>query len=390
MASRMQTNSVSGQGWDGMVVLCGANRYDGIKMADQHMAEQLSRLVPVLYVDPPTSRLTPLRHRGMTSAVKEPRLRLQAPGLARLTPIVQPLPSRRGISAITSRLTRRLLRRATAQLGGRVRAVISAWPHYSVFGSCDEDVRVYWVQDDFVGGAALLGLNAAHVDARERAVAATANLIVAVSPVLADRWQTRGLATVLIPNGADVDAYVGVDQARLPADVELGGPVAGFVGHINERIDLRVLEAIADRGRSLLLVGPKDPAFQPRRFAALLSRGNVRWVGSKKFDALPGYLRLMDVGLVPYGNSPFNRGSFPLKTLEYLAAGRAVVAADLPAVRWLDTDLVAVAAEPADFAGQVERLLSERRSPALVARRRAFASGHSWANRAAEIYEAIR
>jgi teichuronic acid biosynthesis glycosyltransferase TuaH len=31
---------------------------------------------------------------------------------------------------------------------------------------------------------------------------------------------------------------------------------------------------------------------------------------------LPGYLRMMDVGLVPYRDSPFNRGSFPLKTLE--------------------------------------------------------------------------
>jgi len=56
----------------------------------------------------------------------------------------------------------------------------------------------------------------------------------------------------------------------------------------------------------------------------------VRWVGPQPYGALPGYLRLMDVGVVPYRDSAFNRGSFPLKTLEYLAAGRGVVATD----RW--------------------------------------------------------
>jgi len=386
----VRTVSAADRRWDDMVVLCAANSYDGVKLADQHVAEHLARLVPVLYVDPPISRLSPLLKPKSVSLGKEVGLRLQAPGMARLTPIVAPLASRRGMTVVTTALARRHLRNATARLGGQVRAVISAWPQYQVFGSCGEAVRIYWAQDDFVGGAALLGLNAARLDAQERAVAAGASLILAASPVVADTWRTRGLETALIPYGADVDAYTGVDHAPLPTDVELRGPVAGFVGHINERIDLRMLEAVADRGRSILLVGPKNPAFAPRRLDALLGRPNVRWVGPKEFSALPGYLRLMDVGLVPYGDTQFNRGSFPLKILEYLAAGRAVVATDLPAVRWLDTDLVTVAAEPAAFADHVERLLSEARSPALIALRRAFAARHSWAKRAAEIHEAIR
>ena len=140
--------------------------------------------------------------------------------------------------------------------------------------------------------------------------------------------------------------------------------------------------------RSLLLVGPKDPAFQPGRFEALRRRPNVSWVGLKPFEALPNYLRVMDVGLVPYLDSRFNRGSFPLKTLEYLAAGRAVVATDLPAIRWLATDLVCIA-EPASFADQVDRMLALPRTAALLARRQQFAARHSWARRAADIHEAI-
>jgi teichuronic acid biosynthesis glycosyltransferase TuaH len=375
--------------WDGLIVLCAANNYDSIKVADQHIAEHLSRLVPVLYVDPPLSWLTPTRKPETARSLEGPRLRLQAPRLARLTPVVQPFPSRRGMGAIATALTRRHLRMAVSRLGGRVQAVISAWPWNQVFGSCGEQVRAYWAQDDFVGGAVLFGSNAKLLDSGERRVAAKSDLIIAANTVVADTWRSRGRDPVVIPYGADVETYAGVDEAALPPDVELRGPIVGFVGQINDRTDLRLLEAIADRGVSLLLVGPKNPAFEPTRFDALCRRHNVCWVGPKPFGALPGYLRLIDVGIVPYGDNAFNRSSFPLKTLEYLAAGRAVVATDLPAIRWLQTDLIAIASEPGPFAHLVDRLLDEPRTPAVMADRRAFAAQHSWARRAAAIYEAV-
>jgi len=378
-----------GRSWEHMVVLCAANSYDSIKLADQHMAEQLSRLAPLLYVDPPVSRITLAQDRRAVRLVKNPGLRLEMPGFARLTPLVQPFSSQRGLVTITGALIRHSLRKATARLGGQVQAVISAWAQHDVFGACAERSSIYWAQDDFVGGADLLGLNPALLEVRERAVASAANLVVAANPIVAGTWRTRGQETVLIPYGVDVSAYSDVDEAPLPSDFALRGPVVGFVGHINRRIDLRLLEAVADRGWSLMMVGPRDPGFEPGRLDALLRRSNVQWVGPKPFNVLPGYFRLIDVGLVPYCDSPFNRGSFPLKTLEYLAAGRGVVASDLPAIRWLDTDLISIASEPGDFADRVERLLRQGRPRALMARRQALASRHSWANRAAEMYEAI-
>jgi teichuronic acid biosynthesis glycosyltransferase TuaH len=380
--------ALSGQ-WDGLIVLCAANNYDGFKMADWHLAEHLSAVAPVLYVDPPMSALAPMRHPETVRALPRPRLRLQRPGLARLTPVVPPFPSRPVTVGLTSALVRGYLRRAVRRLGGQVQALISGWPQFPVFGSCGEQVCAYWAKDDFVGGAALLGLNARMIDTRERRVAASAGILVAASPVVADTWRSRGLNPLLVPFGADVDAYLKIEDAEHPADVDLPGPVAGFVGRINDRTDLSLLEAIARRGRSLLLVGPKDPAFEPQRFEALRRRPNVRWVGPKPFESLPGYLRLIDVGLVPYRDSAFNRGSFPLKTLEYLAAGRAVVATGLPATRWLATGLICIADGAACFADQVDRLLAQPRTPDMLADRQAFAARHSWAGRAAEIHRAI-
>jgi hypothetical protein len=72
---------IEGREWDGMVVLCAANNYDGIKLADQHMAEELSRLRPVLYVDPPVSFLTPRKHPYVATSLAGPRLRMQSAAL---------------------------------------------------------------------------------------------------------------------------------------------------------------------------------------------------------------------------------------------------------------------------------------------------------------------
>ena len=151
---------------------------------------------------------------------------------------------------------------------------------------------------------------------------------------------------------------------------------------------LALLEAIAARGRSLLLVGPKDPGCDQRRFAALQHQPNVHWAGQQPASALPGYLRLMDVGLIPYTPSRFNRGSFPLKALEYLAAGRLVAATDLPALRALGTSLIHITT-PASFADQVDHLLTQPRTPQLAALCQAFAAQHTWAHRATDIHHAL-
>jgi teichuronic acid biosynthesis glycosyltransferase TuaH len=180
----------------------------------------------------------------------------------------------------------------------------------------------------------------------------------------------------------DDTMFAAVDDAPWPDDVDLPAPVAGFVGHVSERIDLALLEAVADRGISLLLVGPRIdfPALDH-----LLARPQVRAVGPKPFAALASYLRAIDVGLTPYADTEFNRGSFPLKTLEYLAAGRPVVATDLPALRALGTDLITLTSNAAEFADAVSAAAARPRTPTAVAARRAVATRNSWDVRAAQV-----
>jgi teichuronic acid biosynthesis glycosyltransferase TuaH len=377
--------------WDRLIVLCAANNWDSVKLADRHMTEQLAALAPVLYVDPPISHLSRFNHPAVASSLARPRLRVAAPRIARFTPLVAPKPMHRAMVAATGRLVRRQLRAAVRRLGGRVQAVVSTWLFVDAYGVCGERRRIYWWQDDPVAAAGLWGAGAERLARGEDRLARASDLVVAVNAEVTRRWEARGIPAAFLPNGCDAPFFADVDESDDPADVDLRRPIAGFVGHLNSRTDLALLEAVADAGTSLLLIGPKDPSFEAARFDRLAGRPNVRYLGPRPFESLRPYLKVIDVGLVPYADTPFNRGSFPMKTLEYLAAGRSVVATPLPAVRWLDTDLVTLAGSPDAFAASVARNaeLAARRDGDLIARRRAFAARHSWAERAQRLARLI-
>jgi teichuronic acid biosynthesis glycosyltransferase TuaH len=178
-------------------------------------------------------------------------------------------------------------------------------------------------------------------------------------------------------------------SAEVAAKLNGSSRVVGFVGHLGDRIDADLIAAVADRDCTVLLVGPRQRTSTPGLLDALLARPNVCWVGPQDYADLPSVLAAADVWMVPYGDTDFNRASFPLKLLEYLAAGRRVVATDLPAVRWLDTDLVSVAATASGFADAVQAALAEPLTAAESGRRVEFASRHGWPERVRLLAESI-
>jgi teichuronic acid biosynthesis glycosyltransferase TuaH len=351
------------------------------------MAERLTELAPVLYVDPPVSRWSHRRDRDAAEALRGPRLRPVQPRLARLTPVVLPGRSRPGMRAVTGALTRRAMRRAVRSLGGSVDVVVAA-TLLPVLDTWPDARRVLYATDDFAAGAELMGIDPAWVQARQQAALAEADTVVVVSEHLASKWRTDTVHPVVIDNGVDVELFASTDDVAPATDVRLPRPIAGFVGHLSDRIDVELLEAVAARGCSLLLVGPRQQTFEFTRVEGLLARPNVQWTGPRAFEELPAYLRTVQVGLLPYVDSEFNRSSSPLKVLEYLAAGRAAVATDLPAVRQLG-EVVHVASTPATFADAVERALAAAPDAAEAARRRAAAEARSWSRQAAAFARAI-
>jgi teichuronic acid biosynthesis glycosyltransferase TuaH len=395
--------------WSEVVVLCGATRWHGVRLLDQHLALGIAKYTPVLYIDPPL----PWRPSGTkaASAAVEPVDTHPADGIewisdriALVTPRVLPGHQRPGIKAVTVGLVRRTIKRTIAELGNpRVRAtIVPSLNRY--FGAAGEERKVFYASDDFVAGAELMRLSPHRLQREMRRQPRDADLVVASSPALAETFRASGHDPMLLPNGVDDHTFARTDEVGPASDVWLPQPIAGYIGHLSSRIDARYLKAVAERGHSLLLIGACPRVGMSDELQSLIERPNVAWVGPREFVDLPSYLQLIDVGLVPYADTMFNRASFPLKALEYLGAGRPVVSSPIDAMDWLrrqhgdeaprngarltDDDL-SVVRDPEAFADRVEKAFVGGRDEAAIARRRAVARSHSWDSRFAELAVAL-
>lgn len=144
------------------------------------------------------------------------------------------------------------------------------------------------------------------------------------------------------------------DQANIPH------PRLGFHGVLDERLDVVLLEQLADLRPDwhLVLVGPVvkiDPEALPRR-------PNIHYLGAKQYDELPAYLAGWDVALMPFALNESTRFISPTKTPEYLAGGRAVVSSAITDVlrRYGECGMVSICETPQQFvqaiATELERI----------------------------------
>ena len=105
--------------------------------------------------------------------------------------------------------------------------------------------------------------------------------------------------------------------------VEAKGPVLGFYGVIDERMDLGLIAAVADARPdwTLVMVGPVvkiSPDDLP-------VRANIQYPGGAGYADLPAHLASWDVALMPFAINESTRFISPTKTPEYLSAGKPVV-----------------------------------------------------------------
>jgi glycosyltransferase involved in cell wall biosynthesis len=164
-----------------------------------------------------------------------------------------------------------------------------------------------------------------------------ADFVLPVTGVLAGHVERAGVARekiVVIPNGinrAHFNAHVDTEQAKRKLGLE-GRLVLGFTGFIRAWHGLeRVVELIAkpgaDAARHLLIVGdgPARVAVE-RRAVELGVADRVTVTGIVQRDRVPDYLAAFDVALQP----AVVAYASPLKLIEYLAMGRAIVAPASP------------------------------------------------------------
>ena len=202
---------------------------------------------------------------------------------------------------------------------------------------------------------------------REDALLRRADVVFTGGPSLFEAKRHRHANIHCFPSSVDAAHFRSAvpepaDQAGLPR------PRLGFYGVIDERIDLPLIDAVAERHPEwqVVMVGPVvkiDPSILPRR-------PNIHWLGQRSYDELPGYLGGWDVCLLPFARNDATRFISPTKTLEYMVTERPIVSTPITDVAVPYRDIVYLGGTPAEFVAACEAALE---SSAAERARRALA-----------------
>jgi glycosyltransferase involved in cell wall biosynthesis len=166
----------------------------------------------------------------------------------------------------------------------------------------------------------------------------------------------------------------------------LGRPVMGYYGVIDERIDYDLLRELAANipEASLVMVGPVvkvDPAELPQA-------PNIHWLGQRKYDELPSYVKGFDVCLMPFALNEATEYINPTKTLEYMAAAKPIVSTAVYDVVHHFTPVVAVARSHEEFTAAVRQAIETPDEP-LIRRGVDQARANSWESIVAQMERII-
>ncbi|MCC2667554.1 MAG: UDP-glycosyl transferase/glycogen phosphorylase [Armatimonadetes bacterium] len=214
----------------------------------------------------------------------------------------------------------------------------------------------------------------------------SADVALAVSPRLHERFAALNPRTFLLENGADFERFAPESLARAPRHplvASLTGPRLGFVGQVDERLDQELLVTLARRRPQwqLVLAGRVKPGVSVARLEA---EANVHVRGYQPYTALPGILRDIDVCLVPYEQSLLTHSCNPLKVYEYLATGKPVVSTPLDGLR-ICREVVSLASGAGGFLDAIEQALADPEAGRTA--RLKLAGAHTWDRRVDQLEE---
>lgn len=212
----------------------------------------------------------------------------------------------------------------------------------------------------------------------ETLVASNADIVFAITEQVREELVRRGVRRdkiQILQNGVDTDRFTPMpasDKLRLDLGLPTGVPVIGYAGslvHYEGLSDL--LGAVAmlrDRGNDFHTVivgdGPELPHLMAR--TERLGLGDrVTFTGRVEATKVPDYVSVFDVMPCPRLRLPVTELVSPLKPLEAMAAGKAMVLTDLGPLReFAGTDqgraLLAEPANPASLADQLSKLLTNK------------------------------
>jgi len=195
----------------------------------------------------------------------------------------------------------------------------------------------------------------------ENTVSKSDHVIVTASTLL-DKYRNSSKNISLVPNGYDSDLFS--DSGVLIPDDMTGikSPVVGFIGTLFSFLDYKLLEYIIRNSpdTSFVFIGSLEENAR-KDWMHITTFRNVHWLGKKKKEDIPCYIRMFDVCINPFRVDDVSRSVSPLKVFEYLAMKKPVVSVQMESLQREEVaPFVYFAGSYEDFLDKLNMALKER------------------------------
>lgn len=327
-------------------------RWDFVWQRPQQLLSRFARSRDVLFVEEPV----------FVDDLVRPTLDLTEP-VPRVHRVIPRMPSAYRDSEPAASLALRALLidlvGPTGALAHRFQAPVqwfyTPMPAPAMLGVFDEVAVVYDCMDEL----AQFKFAPAELVHRERFLLARADLVFAGGRALAESKSRFHDNVHFFGCGVDAAHYASArhEQTEVPPELSsLSGPVAGYVGVIDERLDYALIATLAEQlpDVTIAMIGPVvkvDPRDLPRR-------ENIHYLGQQDYSRLPAFMKGFDVCLMPFALNRATEYINPTKTLEYMAAGKAIVSTPIPDVVRHFAPIVEMADTASSYVSAVRRAIA--------------------------------
>lgn len=332
------------------------------------------------------------RLKSWTKALKSRGVREVQPNLFVCSPLVLPPFGSHWKRNINRRLLIPLVCQTASKLGMRDPLI---WTHLPTDTALElirqlrtpRSLVVYYCIADF----SKLTPHVTELENSENSLMSLSDIVFANSAQLAQHCRKAGAKVHIFPPGLNLSAFPpekleeftnGTDGLiKRRVDQLQAQMVIGYIGGLHRHLDTSLLLTMA-RSRPQWLwvfVGPAQTSL-----GELPKLANVLLIGQQPHRDLHAYIRHFHVCIVPYLLNRETATVFPVKINEYLAAGKPVVATELPAVVEFNAEyrvLSTTPAEPVSFLKAIEIARVSENGAATVANRRRVAVLQNWETR---------
>jgi glycosyltransferase involved in cell wall biosynthesis len=347
----------------------------------------------ILYIEPPITLLSPLKDRTTLS-----KWVMWFKGLRRLneniylysSPVILPFGNKsRLINKINQWWLSLFVKKVVFRLNLKNPIVWTYMPN-SVDLVDKLPVRKLLVYDCVDEHTEYTGLiNKALVTEMERQLMNQCDLVFVTAQGLYDTKKDLAREIFFLPNAANVEHFMKAQDPLtfVPKDIAaIPGPIVGFVGVIQDWIDLDLVKdaALAHPEWNFVMIGPVAAGIDTSSLKAL---PNVIFLGRKNVQDLPSYIKAFDVCINPFKINELTDKVSPLKFYEYLASGKPIVSVNMPGVSDF-SDVVEITNNSAEFITGIERAIIGE-TPEKRQARLNRARENSWDSRAEFMQEKI-